>query len=76
MAYDAAIAEVNAFLNGDISALIAQNPGQEGQVAMESAKQLIDGKTLEKTILTDLVLIKPGDTAQANKYEYKANCSL
>lgn len=76
VAYDAAIAEVNAFLNGDISALIAQNPGQEGQVAMESAKALIDGKTLEKTILTELVLIKPGETAQANKYEYKANCSL
>lgn len=76
VAYDAAIAEVNAFLSGGITALIAQNPNLEGQVAMQSAKALIGGQTLQPTILTPLVLIKPGDTAQANKYEYKANCSL
>ncbi len=74
VAYDAAIAEVNAFLNGGITALIAQNPNQEGQVAMQSAKKLIDGQTLEKTILTPLVLIKPGDSTLANQYVYKGNC--
>ena len=74
VAYDAATAEVNAFKNGAIHALIAQNPKQEGEVAMEAAAKLIDGNPLGKTTLTDLVMIKPGDTAAAEKYEYKADC--
>jgi len=74
VAYDAATAEVNALKNGGISALIAQNPKQEGEVAMESAAKLVAGKTLDKTTLTEIVTIKGGDTATADKYEYKADC--
>ena len=74
VAYDAATAEVNAFKNGTIHALIAQNPKQEGEIAMEAAAKLMDGGTLEKTTLTELVMIKAGDTAMAEKYEYKGDC--
>jgi ribose transport system substrate-binding protein len=74
VAYDAATAEVNALKNGAISALIAQNPSQEGEVAMETASKLIKGDSVEKTILTDLVVIGPGETDKADQYEYKAGC--
>ncbi len=74
VAYDAATAEVNAFKKGEISALIAQNPKQEGEVAIESAAKLIKGHPLDKTTLTDIVTIKSGDTATAEKYEYKGDC--
>ena len=74
VAYDAATAEVNAFKNGAISALIAQNPKQEGEVAMDAAAKLIKGQTLDHTTLTEIATVKSGDTAMAEKYEYKGDC--
>ncbi len=74
IAYDAATAEVNAFKNGTIHALIAQDPKQEGEVAMEVAAKLIKGESLPKITMTDIVSIKAGDTKSAEKYEYKADC--
>ena len=74
VAYDAATAEVNAFKNGGISALIAQNPKQEGEVAMEAAAKLIKGQSLDKTTLTEIATIESGDTAMAAKYEYRGDC--
>lgn len=74
VAYDAATAEVSALKNGSIQALIAQNPKQEGEVAMETASKLIKGQAVEKKITTDLVLIKSAETDKADKYEYKAGC--
>ena len=74
VAYDAASAEVSALKNGAIQALIAQDPKQEGEVAMESAAKLIKGETLGKTTLTEIVTIKSGDNATADKYEYKGDC--
>jgi ribose transport system substrate-binding protein len=75
VAYDAATAEVNALKNGSIQALIAQNPRQEGEAAMSAAAALIAGKPVEKITLTEIVTIKAGDTAAADKYEYRANCN-
>jgi len=74
VAYDAATAEVDALKNGSIHALIAQNPNAEGQVAMQTAHALINGKTVEKEIVTELVVIRAGDMDAAEKYEYKASC--
>jgi ribose transport system substrate-binding protein len=74
VAYDAATSEVDALKNGTIQALIAQNPTAEGQVAMQTAKLLINGKTVKKSIVTELVVIKAGENAKADKYEYKAGC--
>jgi ribose transport system substrate-binding protein len=74
IAYDAASAEVAALKNGTIAALIAQNPKQEGEVAMETAQKLIDGETVEKQILTDLVVIDKTNLDQADKYEYAGDC--
>jgi ribose transport system substrate-binding protein len=74
IAYDAATAEVNAFKNGQIHALIAQDPKQEGEVAMEIAAKLIKGEKIDKVTMTEIVSIKAGDTAAAEKYEYKADC--
>jgi ribose transport system substrate-binding protein len=75
VAYDAATAEVNAMKNGSIQALIAQNPKQEGEAAMEAAAALIAGKHVGKTTLTEIVTIKGSDKAAADKYEYRANCN-
>ena len=74
VAYDAATAEVNALKNGSIQALIAQNPKQEGEVAMQTLATLIEGGTVEPTQTTDLVVIKSDDLAMADQYEYKADC--
>lgn len=74
VAYDAATSEVNALKNGSISALIAQNPKQEGEVAMDTAAQLIQGKPVEPKQLTELVVIRAGENAKADQYEYKGNC--
>ncbi|SHO65623.1 ribose transport system substrate-binding protein [Pseudoxanthobacter soli DSM 19599] len=74
VAYDAASAEVSALKNGTIQALIAQNPKQEGEMAIEVADALMKGKTLDKVTLTEIVTIKAGDHATADKYEYKADC--
>lgn len=74
VAYDSATAEVNALKNGTLSALIAQNPKQEGEVAMQVAASLIDGKPVESKILTELVTIGPGENAKADQYEYIGNC--
>ncbi|MGB7976444.1 MAG: ABC transporter substrate-binding protein [Roseiarcus sp.] len=74
VAYDAASAEVSALKNGAIQALIAQDPKQEGEVAMESAAKLLKGDKLDKTTLTEIVTIKAGDAATADKYEYKGDC--
>ena len=74
VAYDAATAEVNALKNGGLQALIAQNPKQEGEVAMELAAKLIKGDKLAKTTLTQIVTVKSGDAATAEKYEYKGDC--
>ncbi|SEP96222.1 monosaccharide ABC transporter substrate-binding protein, CUT2 family [Faunimonas pinastri] len=75
VAYDSATAEVAAFKNGAISVLIAQNPKQEGEVAMQSVKRVLDGGKLEKTTLTEIAVIKPGENAKADQYEYKGNCA-
>lgn len=74
IAYDAASAEVAALKNGAIDALIAQNPAQEGRVAMDSAAALINGETLPATTLTDIVTLTADDTELADQYEYKADC--
>jgi ribose transport system substrate-binding protein len=74
VAYDAASAEVAALKNGTLAALIAQNPKQEGEVAMQTAAALIDGKPVQSKIVTELVTIGPGENAKADQYEYLGNC--
>lgn len=74
VAYDAASAEVNALKNGSIQTLIAQTPKEEGEAAMQAAAALMQGKPVDKVILTHIVTIKAGDTATADRYEYRGNC--
>ncbi|MDF2824191.1 MAG: LacI family transcriptional regulator [Mycobacterium sp.] len=74
VAYDAATAEVNAFKNGSIQALIAQNPTEQGEVAVETLQAIIDGEQVEPTVTTELVTIREGENDKADQYEYKATC--
>jgi len=74
VAYDAATAEVNALKNGQLHTLIAQNPKVEGELAMEAAAKLIKGESLPALTSAETVVIGPGDTASADKYEYKGDC--
>lgn len=74
VAYDAASAQVAALKNGEIQALIAQNPKLEGEVAMEVAAKLIAGQAVEPVTMTEIVAITSDDPALADKYEYVADC--
>jgi ribose transport system substrate-binding protein len=76
VAYDSAAAEVNAFKNKQISVLIAQDPKREGEISVEIAKKILDGLPTPKQVLADTVPIKSGETAKADRYEYKSDCSL
>ncbi|MBV8795654.1 MAG: substrate-binding domain-containing protein [Hyphomicrobiales bacterium] len=76
VAYDSAAAEVNAFKNNQISVLIAQDPKREGEMSVEIAKKILDGQSVEKQVLADTVPVMSGDTAKADRYEYKSDCSL
>lgn len=76
VAYDAAAAEVSALKNNQISALIAQDPKREGEMSVEIAKTLLDGQAAEKEAKADTVVIKAGENAKADRYEYKSDCSL
>lgn len=76
VAYNSAAAEVNAFKNNQISVLIAQDPKREGEMSVEIAKKILDGQPVEKQVLADTVPIMSGDTAKADRYEYKSDCSL
>ena len=76
VAYDSAAAEVNAFKNKQISVLIAQDPKREGEMSVEIAKKILDGQSVEKQVLADTVPVMSGDTAKADRYEYKSDCSL
>lgn len=76
IAYDAATPEVSAFKNGTIAALIAQNPKQEGELAVEIAAKLIAGQQVATTAYSDIAVIHDGDNAKADAFEYKADCNL
>lgn len=76
VAYDSAAAEVAAFKNGHISVLIAQDPKREGEMSMEIARKLLDGQPVPKTALADTVVITSGETAKADRYEYRSDCAL
>ena len=76
VAYDSAAAEVNALKNGQISVLIAQDPKREGEMSVEIARKLLDGETVEKTATAETIIVKGGETAKADRYEYKSDCAL
>ena len=76
VAYDSAAAEVAAFKNRQISVLIAQDPKREGEMAVELAKKLLDNQPIDKEVRADTVVIKAAETAKADRYEYKSDCSL
>lgn len=76
VAYDSAAAEVSAFKNKQISVLIAQDPKREGEMSVEIAKKILDGRSVEKQVLADTVPVMSGDPAKADRYEYKSDCSL
>jgi ABC-type sugar transport system, periplasmic component len=74
VAYDAASAEVAALKNGEIQALIAQNPKLEGEVAMGVAAKLIAGDAVEPITMTEIVAITAEQPDLADRYEYVADC--
>ena len=74
VAYDAATAEVSALKNGAISALIAQDPKAEGEAAVRIGQVLADGKPVDKLTMVPITVIREGDTALADRYEYRGDC--
>jgi len=74
VAYDAASAEVAALKNGEIQALIAQNPNEQGRLAMDIAAQLIAGEEVEPMTTAEIVAITADQPELADQYEYIAGC--
>ncbi|WMT85269.1 ABC transporter substrate-binding protein [Pelagibacterium sp. 26DY04] len=74
VAYDAASAQVAALKNGELQALIAQNPRQQGEVAMDIAASLFAGEEVEPVTMTEIVAITSDEPDLADRYEYIADC--
>lgn len=72
--YDAATAEVDALKNGEVAALIVQNPREFGELAVQAASDLIAGKHVEKELNSPLVVVRRGENDKAEQYEYKGDC--
>jgi hypothetical protein len=45
-------------------------------MSVEIAKKILDGQSVEKQVLADTVPVMSGDSAKADRYEYKSDCSL
>ena len=45
-------------------------------MSVEIASELLDGKPVGKEAQADTVMIKAGETAKADRYEYKSDCTL
>ena len=41
-----------------------------------SSSDPVDGAAIEKQVLADTVPVMSGETAKADRYEYKSDCSL
>ena len=76
VAYDSAAAEVAALKNKQITVLIAQDPRREGEMSVEIAKKILDGAPVDKEAMAETVAIRADETAKADRYEYKSDCSL
>ncbi|MCY0884307.1 MAG: ABC transporter substrate-binding protein [Firmicutes bacterium] len=73
VAYDAEPAEVQGLENGSISALIAQKPAIEGQLAVEYAYDLLTGKAKAVRPFVELqnVVLDRANLAANRQWEYR-----
>lgn len=71
VAYDAATPEVAALKNGQIAALIAQDPRREGELAVETAVKLAAGEPVDPVTYTEIVTLLATDPDKASAHEYK-----
>lgn len=74
VSYDAATPQINALKNGQIQALIAQDPRREGELAVETAVALAKGEAVQPVTYTDIVVVRASEPEMADRYEYKAGC--
>lgn len=71
--YDAYKAQIEALQDGVFTALVAQQPGREAELALEYAKAKITGEgadKIEKTVVIPNVVITKENFAETGKYMY------
>ncbi|WMT91916.1 substrate-binding domain-containing protein [Pelagibacterium sp. H642] len=68
------VPRVAALKNGELQALIAQNPRQQGEAAMDIAASLFAGEEVEPVTMTEIVAITSDEPDLADRYEYIADC--
>ncbi len=71
--YDAYKVQVDALKEGEFSALIAQQPGQEAELALEYAKAKITGEgvdKIEKSVVIPNVAMTKDNLGETEKYMY------
>jgi len=72
--FDASPQEVTSLQSGVFQALIAQDPAQIGIDGVDQVVNSLTGKTVTKSIATNLVSLTSGDAAAITKYTYKSSC--
>jgi ribose transport system substrate-binding protein len=72
--FDASPKQVEDLRNGVVQALIAQDPADIGRQGVQQAVNALQGKSVMRTIATDLVAITQADMQQNSQYFYKTSC--
>lgn len=72
--FDASPQEVQDLQAGTFQALIAQDPATIGVDGVDQVVNAIEGKSVTKTISTNLVSLTQSDAAAIAKYTYKSSC--
>ncbi|MER6121270.1 ABC transporter substrate-binding protein [Streptomyces sp. NPDC001795] len=75
-AFDAEPDEIAALKAGTLQVLVAQDPAAIGRQAVDQLAAAFDGKTVEKSIGTDMVAITKDNMndSAVSKYFYKSGC--
>ena len=73
--FDAGPDQVKALQDGTVQALVAQQPGTNGEDGVEQAMAALDGKSTEKKIQTGFTIItKDNLDGEGGKAVYKSSC--
>jgi ribose transport system substrate-binding protein len=72
--FDASPQEVQDLQSGTFQALIAQDPATIGVDGVDQVINALTGKSVTKSISTNLVSLTQSDTAAIAKYTYKSSC--
>ncbi|MCO1579923.1 ABC transporter substrate-binding protein [Crossiella sp. SN42] len=72
--FDASPKQVDGLRNGDVQALIAQDPAGIGRQGVQQVVNALEGKPTQKEIETNLIALTKDDLDSKQQYIYKTAC--